>query len=94
MVVLDMVGEHWPGATDWHVVLAVRVRLSATPQQTIPDPEQSLAASQLKPAKGNSAVPAGQDVPWLTHTASPWLSRQQVCVFRLQGVPQAIGPPS
>jgi hypothetical protein len=81
---------HWPGETYWHAVLAVPTVASATAQQIIPEEGQSMAASQLM-----AAVACGQDLPCNTQIglSASW-SRQHVCVFKLHGVPQAIGPPS
>jgi hypothetical protein len=95
MLALDVVGAHWPGATAWHAVLAVAATLFATPQQIMPEPEQSLAASQLKEAYWSNVEPAGQVWPCEMHVGlvRSW-SRQHVCVFKAQGVPQLMGPPS
>jgi hypothetical protein len=56
--------QDWPEATDWHAVFAEVV--VATPQHTIPDPEQSIAPRHEKPA-----VRSGHELPCATHVPPP-----------------------
>jgi hypothetical protein len=95
MVLLDVVGLHWPGATAWHAVFAdVEV---ATPQQIMPGPEQSMAARHPNPAQPSSVVKLRGGHDWLCamHIVFIWVEMQHVWVFKLHvALPHCSGPPS